>query len=245
MAIIKNQFAGGFVKDAIVLDMADLRRQADRMRDAARQEADRIIADAKARAAELMRTAEIEAKTRGLEQGTQQGIDQGKRSGHAEALAKSQAQLQQLQQGWLAAAQTWDGQRAAMDRDARQAILELGLLFARKVVHRAIDVGARIVVEQVAEALRYVMRPTDVTIAIDPADRPVLEEAMPQLAVGLPNLTHVRLVDDEKIGRGGCVVTYGQGRIDATVETQLRRLVELLLPSSKDQAIVSSSSDAI
>jgi flagellar assembly protein FliH len=245
MAVIKNQFAGGFVKDAIVLDMADLRRQADRMREAARQEADRIIAEAKSMAAALVKSAEAEARARGLEQGTRQGIEQGQRSGHAEALARSQAQLQQLQQGWLAAAQAWDDQRAAMDRDARQAILELGVLFARKVVHRTIDVDVRVVVEQVTEALRYVMRPTDVTIAIHPLDRPVLEEAMPQLAAGLPNLTHVRLVDDEATGRGGCTVTYGQGRIDATAETQLQRLVELLLPGATDQAVVSTSSEAI
>ena len=37
---------------------------------------------------------------------------------------------------------------------------------------------------------------------------------------------HVTLVDDEAVGRGGCVLGYGQGRIDASIETQIQRLVE-------------------
>ena len=72
------------------------------------------------------------------------------------------------------------------------------------------------------------LRPTDVTVSINPADRAALEEAMPRLAAGLPNLTHVRLVDDLGVTRGGCVISYGHGRIDATIETQFDRLVELL-----------------
>lgn len=253
MTVIKHQFAEGFVKDAIVLDMGDLRRQADKLLDAARAQAREIVTQAQAQSAEKAKAAEHEAHARGHEQGLQQGLEQGRKTGHAEALAKSQAQLQQLQQGWLAAAQAWDEQRVQMDRDARAAVLRLGLLFAEKVVRRVIATDAAAVVEQVADALRYVMRPADVTVQINPEDRPILEEAMPQLQSGLANLTHVRLVDDAGVSRGGCRVSYGQGQIDATIETQLDRLVELLIPGDETaggqppsmQEIASASSLAL
>jgi flagellar assembly protein FliH len=234
MAVIKHQLADRFTKDAIVLDMGDLRRQADRLREAAESHAKKIVADANAKAAEVLQTAEADARKRGheqgLKQGLEQGMEQGRKSGHAEALAKTQAQLQQIQQGWLAAAQAWDAQRMQMDRDARDVILRLALLFAEKVVHRVIAVDSGVIVNQLSQAIQYVMRPADVTVQIHPDDRSALEDAMPLLLAGLPHLIHVRLADDPAVFRGGCVLAYGQGRIDVTVETQLRRLVELIAP---------------
>ncbi len=231
MAVIKHQLAGAFVKDAIVLDMGDLRRQADNIVDAAKAQAQRIITDAKAKAVDILNAAEAEGKSRGLSQGQQQGLEKGRQAGHAEALAKAQTQLQQIQQGWLAAAQAWNDQRVLMDREAREAVMQMGLIFAEKVVQRVIQVDPLVIVDQLAEALSYVMRPTDVTVQINPADRPAIEEALPQMLAGLSQLEHVRLVDDATVSRGGCRIAYGQGRIDATVETQMERLVSLMIPS--------------
>ena len=236
MPVIKNHLAGSFVKDAIVLDMSDLRRQADHLLDAAKAKAQRVLDEGQTQARELATKAEADAKARGHEQGLAQGLEQGLKAGHAEALAKAQAQFQQLQQGWLAAAQAWDEQRIQMDREARQAILQLGLIFAEKIVQRVIQVDPMVIVDQLAEALAYVMRPTDVTVHIHPADKPALQEAMPQLLEGLPQLQHVHLAEDESISRGGCSIAYGQGRIDATIQTQFKRLVELMIPSEETHA---------
>ena len=47
-------------------------------------------------------------------------------------------QLQQLQQAWLAAATEWNSQRAAMEREARAAVLELAVRLGQKVTHRIV-----------------------------------------------------------------------------------------------------------
>ena len=39
----------------------------------------------------------------------------------------------------------------------------------------------------------------------------------------------------EKVGCGGCVVTYGQGQIDATIGRQIERVVDLLLPLKNER----------
>ncbi len=88
-------------------------------------------------------------------------------------------------------------------------------------------------------AMDHVLQPLDVTIRIHGDDRPVLESAMPELVEQIAGLAHVQLVDDPAVDRAGCVVCYGEGRVDATVETQLRRLVETIMPDRRlgDQAI--------
>jgi flagellar biosynthesis/type III secretory pathway protein FliH len=158
-------------------------------------------------------------------------------------MTKSSAQLLQLQKAWLDAAGGWNEQREQADRDARQSILRLGLMFAEKIVQRVVQVDSEVVVDQLAEAISYVLRPTDVTIRINAADRPTIDEALPALLKGLSNLQHVDVVDDDSISRGGCVVTYGQGRIDATIDTQMRRLVEMLIPDATTSAALDVVAD--
>ncbi|MEX2213099.1 MAG: FliH/SctL family protein [Phycisphaeraceae bacterium] len=230
MAVIKNQLAPNYLRDAIVLDMGDLRRQADRLREAAQQQADQIIADAQAKAALVAKQSRADAEKAGHDQGLLKGTEEGLKKGHAEALARSDAQLKQIQNAWLEAAAGWSAQREQAERDARQTILRLGLIFAEKVVQRVVQVDSEVIVDQLAEAICYVLRPTDVTVRINPADRAAVDEAMPQLLKGLAHLEHVEVAEDDTITRGGCMVAYGQGRIDATVDTQMRRLVELIIP---------------
>lgn len=230
MPVIKQQTASTFVRDAIVLDMSDLRAQADRIRSAAEAEAQRILADARTKAAELATASESEARQKGHELGLKQGLEEGRKSGHAEALSRSAAQLAQIQKAWVDAAAAFDAQRDAMERQVADAVLRLALVFAEKVVRRTAAVDSQTVVRQLSDAISYVLRPCDVKVSIHPDDRPVLEQAMPQLLAGLANLKHMQLIDDDSLSRGGCVLAYGQGRIDATIDTQLRRLVEMMLP---------------
>jgi flagellar biosynthesis/type III secretory pathway protein FliH len=73
-------------------------------------------------------------------------------------------------------------------------------------------------------------------VRIAPSDREAMAGAMPQLAAEFAHLKHIHLVDDPAVSPGGCVVSYGQGRIDAAIETQLRRVAELMLPSETKPA---------
>ena len=234
MPVIKQQSARTFTRDAIVLDMSDLRAQADRIKAAAEAEAQRIIAAAHAHAAEITSGAESEARAKGHEQGLQQGLEEGRKTGQADALARASAQLGQIQKSWVEAAASWDAQRDAMEREAADSVLRLALLFGEKVTRRAIAVDEQVVVRQLGDAISYVLKPCDVKVSIHPEDRPALEQALPKLLAGLTHLKHVHVVDDAGLARGGCVLAYGQGRIDATVDTQLRRLVELMLPHGAD-----------
>ena len=70
---------------------------------------------------------------------------------------------------------------------------------------------------------RLVLSAHDASVCIHPVDRPMLENALPDLLKELATLEHIELVDDEAITPGGCVVAFGQGRIDATIERQLQR----------------------
>lgn len=232
MPLLKSPQARPLIKEAVVLDLGDLGRQAAKLRAKAEQDAARILDAAEAEADRLIEAAHAQGYEQGEADGHESGLARGRQAGHAEAISQTTDALTQIQDAWLQAAATFDAERATMEREAQHAVLELAVRLAQRIVHRTIEVQPDAVLDVAAEALSMVMRPLDVSLAIHPDDRPLLDEAMPRLTAGLANVQRVHLIDDPTITRGGCILTHGQGRIDATIDTQLQRIAEALLGSS-------------
>jgi flagellar assembly protein FliH len=230
MPVIKSNTSAGMLKEAIVLDLGDLGRQAAQLRIAAEAKAAQIISDAQAHAQKLVDGAEEKGFEQGRLAGYDVGLAQGLAQGAAQALEQAAQQLQQLHSAWTNAMRHWDEQRQDMQRQASQAVLDFALTFAQKLVHRVIETDQAVIVDQLHAALAHVLRSTEVSVRINPDDRPTLEQALPSLMADFTQCTHIHLVEDPSVGRGGCVLTYGQGQIDATIEKQLQRIISVLLP---------------
>lgn len=230
MPVIKGYTASGMMKEAIVLDLGDLGRQAARMQAAAEAKARKTISDAELEASRLIDDAKSKGHAEGHAEGLTRGIKEGREIGRQEAFKHTAPQLQQIQQAWTAAIQEWEALRSEIDREARQSIIDISLAVAEKLVHRIIEVDASVIVDQLGQAMSFILQPMDVVVRISPQDRAILEEAMPQLRAEFSNVTSIKLIEDPAMNHGGCVVSYGQGQIDASIETQIRRLTELMLP---------------
>ncbi|MEM6856179.1 MAG: FliH/SctL family protein [Planctomycetota bacterium] len=230
MPILKQQASQPLIRDAVVLDLGDLGRQAARLRAAAQAKAEQILTDARDEAQRIIAAAEQTGYDAGHAKGLAEGTAQGQAQGHAEALAAGAEQVQHTTAQFEAVAQEWDAYRTQLDRDARTAVLRFALNFARQITHRVIEVDPAVIVDQVSSALSRVLEPTDVTIRVHPEDQSALREVLPDLLAGLPHLQHVELVEDAAVGRGGCRLALRGGEVDASIETQIRRLTEVILP---------------
>ena len=235
MPVLKATQTSPLIKDAIVLDLGDVSRQAERLRQAAREKARQILDTAQQQARTIAKQTYDEALAKGHESGFAQGMEEGREEGKATARSEAADDLKQVEATWLQAARQWQADRQQLFQCSQEQVVDFALLLAQKLLHRVIEMDRSVIVDQVANALGYVLRPLDVKVCIHPEDRPSLEDALPQLMAEFSHLEQIELIDDDAISRGGCVVKYGQGRIDATVETQLRRVVELMLP---DRAVV-------
>ena len=234
MAVIKVNKATGFIKDAVVLDLGDIGRQAARIRMAAEDKAAGIVTDAERKAKQLLEEAAKGGFEEGKIAGLQAGLNEGRREGHAQALEEAREQLAQLHAAWSDVAGQWDAQTRGMAVEARQVVIEFALKLAERLVHRVIEVDPTVVVDQVAGALALVLRPMDVSVRVNPSELSVLAEALPQLMAEFDHLEHIHLAEDPRVSPGGCVVSYGQGQIDATIEKQIQRVVDLILPADSE-----------
>jgi len=108
--------------------------------------------------------------------------------------------------------------------DLEQQSVMLVTAMAEKVIARKLDLDDQIVLEVVRTALAEAGDATQVLLRVSAADEPLVRDAQAELLAGLAGADDVRVLADDSIGRGGCIVETERGRFDARIETQLQLL---------------------
>lgn len=236
MALIKNTSSGPLAGSGSVYNLADLTRESKHVLHEAKAQAHQITQQAKQEAAKLVDSATDRGFAAGKEQGLVEGHEEGRQAGRTEAIAEFASQLNDLHASFSAALERWEADRNGMIMAAREDVLRLALAVAEKVTHRIIETDSTVIGDQLAEALALLMAPRAVTVAVAPQDRALVEAMLPDLIGKINTCKHAAILDDPSVTRGGCVISAGAGRIDATIERQLQRIVDTLLPQPVDAA---------
>ena len=229
MALIKRGDQDTFVREATVLNLADIRAQA-RM----------VEEQAAARASEILRLAHGErerliagAREIGLAEGTRRGVEEGKAQGAAEAksvaLGEMKSKLGDIESKWMAALAEFEAARDTMLAEARKDLIRLSLRIAEAVLKKAVDADTGVATRQLESALDLLTRPSRLTVAVNPADEPMLRESLPYLMSKCQKAEHIQLTLDPGLARGSCKVRTAGGEIDAGIWTQVERIGETLL----------------
>lgn len=231
MAVIKQADSGSIARDAVVLDLGDLQREADRLREQAEAEARRIREDASREADRIIE----EAMERGFEEGRRAGAEQGRsagfEAGRNEAFEQQSQALATLVEQWTRALGDFDGARDQLLRDARQDVLELAVRLGERLLRREIETDPGSAGRQLEAALELVLAPTALHVEVSPSDRDRIVEVLPGLLAGLSKSPHAEVVESEAVAPGGVRVRTDSGMIDATIEEQLGRLTGALRPA--------------
>jgi flagellar assembly protein FliH len=231
MALIKATHAPASLQP---FSMADVEAAAKRVLLRARQQAEQLLLDAQNEAEALKEQAKAEGLREGLEQGQAEGLRQGQEAGHAQALAEHREQFTQTIAALATAAAELDAGRQRLEADGLREVVRLAAAIARRVTKRQGLIDEQVLAANVGEAMRLVIHAADVQIAVHPDQRATLEAALPHLRTEWPSLKHVELVDDPTLSPGGCRLFARGGQVDASLDTQLDRVIGELLPDGKD-----------
>lgn len=231
MALIKRADADSIARDAMVVDLGDLVRQGERIRERARAEAEQVIAAAKAEREKILKGAREQGHAEGFAKGHTEGQAKGREEAMAQAIGERKASLAAIEKNWIEALELLAGQREAMMLDARREVISLALDIARRVVKREIVSDREVAERQLSGVLELLAFPTRLVVRVNPKDREVLERALPNLLVKFPLAQHAELVEDPAVQAGGCLArTAGGGWIDARVQTMIDRVCEAVAP---------------
>lgn len=164
-------------------------------------EADSILAEARDQAAAILDAAEEEREAQ-----RERLHDSLRREARAEVAAM------------LIEARS---RRAKILEDAGEDIIALALEVARSIVRREVEVDSTWLTDVCDEALSRLVSASAVILRINSADRGIFESWRKNLGTRLAEGVSLRIISDEEIERGGCIVESDVGRIDARLDTQL------------------------
>lgn len=249
MPIVRGQTAVELARGAVVLDLGDLRSQGDRIIAQARERAAKIIDDAHRERERIVADAATIGRTEGLAEGLAQGHREGVQRGEEAGLNERRENLAKLEASWTEAMEQFTSRRERMLADARRDVLRLAIRIAEKVTKRVVVVDSGVVSAQLDAVLSLVMRPTRLLVTINPQDRELAMAALPSVLARHAGSEHVEFLDDARLGRGSVVVKLVDtadgagaaavgGEIDASIDVQLSRIADALLPGRPGDDVV-------
>jgi flagellar assembly protein FliH len=183
-------------------------------------------------AADVLSAAHAEA-----EQIRQQAQAAGEAEGRAAGMAAVRAELAPAVEALSAAVGELSALREQVVDELETDAVALALRMAEHIVAGAIDAEPARIVDVAGLALRRLTERRSVTLVVNPADLELLSESVPGLQAELGGIEHCSVQSDRRVGRGGVLARTDEGEIDASIETQMvcvREIVAAELSGNDD-----------
>lgn len=225
------------------VDWEAVRADAESIIDNAAADAQRLIKETEAACLKLVSAAQARAseiRDQAREAGHGEGYDAGKAEGKEE-LGPVIVTFRELVEGVRAA-------RATVIAEAEPELVRLSMAIAERIVHTEVANNRNVIVENVRSALTRLVNREVVTLRLNPTDLEAIRQYRDAI-VAASDVEHLRIVEDQRVDRGGVVVETEAGTIDAKIATQLREAKRALLTeeaialdtSSGDEQLLSPS----
>jgi flagellar biosynthesis/type III secretory pathway protein FliH len=173
-----------------------------------RHEAEDVVARAHAEA-EQIRAAAHEA---------------GFEAGRTEALAAAQPAAEAI----AAAAREQSATVEDLTTRTEAAAVELALRIADQALGAAVAADPERVLDVVRGALRRLVERERVLLLVNPDDLEIVRERVADLVGELGGIEHCEVQAERRVARGGAIVRTEEGEVDATLDTKLARVREVL-----------------
>lgn len=160
------------------------------------------------------------------ESARQQGYEAGFAKGEEEAKREGSHKAEQLAALWS----SMEKPMADQDAEVSEHLLALVLAMVKSVLRRELITDASLIKDTLDRALELLAESrAPIEIRLNPADKSVVEALLDE-----KRLT-AELVSDNTVLRGGCSLSRGQAVVDASIEQQLRTLIEELVNNDLSQ----------
>ncbi len=166
--------------------------------------------------------AAVNARLAALERDAfSKGFAQGERAGGEAAAQRGEAMLRRLTE----TLEELTTLRQQMIHETERQMVQLALAIARRIVHREVSIDQDLLVAMARVALERLGESAQVTVRLSPEDF----EATSAVRAAEWTGTHVTVVADARVGRGGCRVESEFGAMDAGVDGQIHEIARALL----------------
>ncbi len=187
-----------------------------------------------------------------IQEEIQNAYNQGFNDGQQTTSASFQAQIQQHQR-WL---KNLDSVISELQQQYRltiaqleESVIDLATMIAKYILQIESLSNSELVIEQARKAIKSLDNDTIFRIRLNPENVSVLEKAKSNLIKDSQTVEKVKLVADNSIEPGDCVLETSAGTIDARLTSQLEKIRTALKnnitnsPVEHSQELTNSNSD--
>jgi flagellar assembly protein FliH len=218
-------------------DVEAVRAQAQALLDDAARNAEELLGDAHNRARALIEDAAARADTI-AQDARKRGHDEGFTQGR-EAADRDVNDMLVTMRGLLEMARA---ERHKLIEGAEPELVRLALGIAERVLHQQVALDRGVVVEMAKTAIARLIERDSVTVRVNPADLERMREHRDEL-IAIGDIRNLRVVEDQRVDRGGVVVDTDAGTIDARISTQLEEARKVL--HIEDDIVVEPAPDVL
>ena len=187
----------------------------------AKQEAEKIISEAKAQEEFIKSQAEKTGYDAGYKDGFSSGEDeQNLLIGRIHKIIESIMK-----------------RREEILKETESQIVELILLMTRKVVKVISENQKQVLANNILSALNKVRSKGEVILRVNLDDVKIAAQNLSEFTKRVENVSKITVVEDSTVEKGGCIVETDFGEIDATIHSQLHELEEKILEVSPIKSV--------
>ena len=225
--IVKSEKARAY-HAAAVFDLADIEAKAASIITAANKQSAAALAAARKEAVDIRKRAADDGRAEGIETGRAQGVELGSAEGREAAFAEASEGFSAAAASLASACADLASRKDNLFLQAETDLLKLSILIARKVVAREIEADKYISADNLKRCLSLLSEKRNLVARVAPSALDAVNERLPEIAAQTGDLSSVKVVADDSIAPGGCLVTGAAGLIDATIESQFGEIERIL-----------------
>lgn len=230
---MKRHAATG-VPSSVAFNFEDIQSRCDTYKDQISSECRELIKQATQQADEIRKKVQAEGHSEGYRNGLKQA--------ETEIAERSQQLADQMVEQRLstvlpAVSQLLDeivSARSQCQAEWEHELVDLSTGIAGKLIRKTFEATPEAMTVVVQEAVQLAVGKTSLELRLNPSDLEALGDrvrvAVQESARGI----EIKLLGDDKVSAGGCIVVTEHGEIDAQIETMLTRISDELLEGITD-----------
>ena len=195
-----------------------------RLRWEAEQAAQELVAQANARAQAI----EEAAHKKGYAVGYAQGMDEGRGEAERAVWQQNDSDRAAYRDDVQAFIAHIESERARAWNEMEPQIIQTIFELAKHVIKQEIETSRDVSLAVVQNALRRVADGGSLRIRVHADDLQTVRGNREDLLTLVDNIRHIEIIEDRRVGAGGCIIETDAGNIDARLETQLAEAANLL-----------------
>jgi len=168
------------------------------------------------------------AAVESFERGKAEGFAAGEKVGHDKAKAAFDAEIAKLKEQTAAYFKRLEDSKRAMINGLERVLLRFCVELTKKIVSCELSTNQAMIAATIKRALSMIADRENILIRVAPGDMEAASGNKDFLSSVTERLENVRIEEDARIDRGGCIIESNSGTVDARLGVQIEEVEALV-----------------